>query len=915
MPNLNENQRKAVEIINGPLLIIAGPGSGKTRTLVERVVHMVSSGIKIEKILITTFTERAAKEIITRVSEKVKNLNLNKMYIGTIHSICLKIIDESIEYSRLNKGYIVLERLDQIFFIYSKMREFKKIDGFEDFFEEKKYYNSWLKAKELANYFNKLSETVTLQLKNIKSKKIDFLLYSYEKYLEFIFQENKIDFSLIQRETYEILIKNNKILKKYRRKIEYLMVDEYQDTNEIQEKLIFLIAGEKKNICVVGDDDQGIYRFRGATIENILHFREKMGKECKFVKLELNYRSEKDIVDFTEKWINSLYWENSRYEKKIVSVKEDNSKKVVKLSEKNSFIKWHETLAKFLIFLKKTNKIENYNQVAFLFRSVRNNKAISLANYLESAGIGVYNPRATLFFERDEIRIVIGILAYIFISENINNNRSPLNEIEIYYNRCIFLYQKKVSDDVLEKINDLKLKYMHYEKKENFLELFYEILTIGIFEKILEKKEDSVVKNRESYNLAILSKIINKAVVMSKANRLTEKNRDIFINYFFYNHLKFLKKSGLEEYEDEKEFAPEDSVSFLTIHQSKGLEFPIVVVASLESEPDKEKELNEKELIFKQKNGIEPEYRINEFDFWRLYYTAFSRAKNLLVLTCVENEGRVPALPFKNIYESIPDIRSSEEFSFRSLKVEPINKILLKNSYSYTEDYLGYQECPYRYNMFKKYKYEEIKTINNFFGILLHQTLEKINSLLKINENPIDKIEDIFNNNYLALKENIGIVLKKEILDKGMEQLKLYLENIAEWKILQVEEKIEILEEDYIIKGTLDLVIENNDVLEIVDFKTGEIDYNELKKYKKQLEFYATLYERNTGKNIEKGRLYFLKKGQSLEYQFTKEEKITIFNEFKDTIKGIENKVFYKKREIKRCEKCILKQHCKNLVI
>lgn len=911
--NLNKNQKEAIEHIDGPLLIIAGPGSGKTRTLVERMVYMIKKGINPENILITTFTERAAKEILTRVSERLKNLKLNlgNMYIGTIHSICLRIIDENIEKSRLKKGYQILDSLDQIFFIYSKLRFFKEIEGFEKFFVEKKFYNSWNKSKELSRWFNKLGEVEKRE--NIINDRIEFLEKAYSLYETLLISENKIDFTTIQKESYRLLIENEEILKKYREKITHLMIDEYQDTNSLQEKLLFLLSGEKRNICVVGDDDQGIYRFRGATIKNILQFNKIIGERCKVVKLETNYRSEEDIVKFCKMWIETLNWEDCRHIKEIdvLEEKKNGLKKVVKLGVKDSYSKWQESIANFLIFLKKTGKIVDYNQVAFLFRSVKNSRVISLVHYLEYKGIGVYTPRSNLFFEREEIKKLVGMYTYVYYKEILEEkNLIEYSDIEKYCYNSLNKLNKIIRENEKLKNSLEKLKERYFEKVSgNFLDIFYEFITIGLFN--LEEKDGGILENRELYNLGIFSKIVSKSVILSKMGGLNKEILPKFIDYFFNRHLKFLKQSGIEEYEDKSEFAPKNSVSFLTIHQAKGLEFPVVVVGSLENGPDN-KELDELEEFFLEKNGIEPEYRLNDFDFWRLYYTAFSRAKNLLVLTCVESKDKVPALPFKRVYDSIPDIRSSE-FSFAKLNVEKIQDITLKKEYSFTEDYLRYKECPFKYNFFEKYELEENKKIGDFYGILLHQTLEEINLQKKLG-NKIKNSEELIEENYNLLKIRYGLALKKEILNRAISQVELYLERGKRFleNIYDIEKTVEIVEKNHIIKGKLDLIYKENDEYIVVDFKTG-INFEE-NIYKEQIELYCTLLKKSGIEKVKGGIIYSIKTGEEVYYPFVESKIDEILEKFNCVIDKIEQKEFEKREKDRICETCKLKNYCFNIM-
>ena len=220
---LNERQKEAVTHVNGPLLIIAGPGSGKTRTLVERVSYLLNNvGAEPKNILLATFTEKASRELITRVSENIENnINLSEMYIGTIHSICLRIIEENIEKSILKRNYKVLDSLEQRFFIYSKMRNFEKIEGFEKFFEGMNAVNRWKKAGILQKWIDKINEERLDNEKIINSKnsKIIFLNKIHSIYKGLLFQENSIDFSNIQLECYRLITENPDVLTKIHNEI------------------------------------------------------------------------------------------------------------------------------------------------------------------------------------------------------------------------------------------------------------------------------------------------------------------------------------------------------------------------------------------------------------------------------------------------------------------------------------------------------------------------------------------------------------------------------------------------------------------------------------------------------------------------------------------------------------------------
>ncbi len=927
--NLNEKQKKAVFHVNGPLLIIAGPGSGKTRTLVERVLYLLNDvGAEPKNILLATFTEKASRELITRVSENIeKNINFSEMYVGTIHSICLRIIDENIEKSFLKKNYKVLDDTDQKFFIYKNMKNFEKIEGFEKFFTGMNASGHWRKAGILRKWIDKINEE-KLDNKNIENssdEKIIFLNEVNKRYRELLFLENSIDFSNIQLECLRMVLENKDILKKLQEEIHYIMIDEYQDTNTVQEKLFLLIGGERKNICVVGDDDQGIYRFRGATVKNILHFQKNFPEgECEKIELDINYRSNEDIVDFCNTWNKQLNWDGWRYDKKIISGKEriNNTLGVVRISE-NSEYKWEEKLYKFINFLKTSGKIEDYNQIAFLFRSVRNPKVIKLMESLEARGIPVYSPRSNMFFEREEIKFIIGIFTMIFpnASDIIFKNGYG---IENYYEICYKTARNVIKDDevLINYMKNIRERFDNDEiqiKSPNFLGIFYGILGTGTksIKKYLNFSEDHILKNRSTYNLGIFSKILNKFDILCGLENFTKENTDKIINYFFNTHLKFLVDDRIGEYESMREYAPEGAVSFLTIHQGKGLEFPCVIVGTLEEYPTVEKNEIQMKLELALTKTFEPEYRVKEFDFWRMYYTAFSRAKNLLALTCVENSSKpVPSLPFKRVYEDLKDIRS-RDFELQKLHFEKVKAINIKDIFAFTSHIRIYNICPKLYKLQKKYEFVLPMKKGMIFGTLVHETLEDINRKIFRKENISENtIKEIFIENYKNIYKKYKINIDREVLILGEKSIEEYVKNYPEIteNIKDVEVKLSFIKEKYILEGIIDLILEKDSVLEIVDFKTGKRGAEE-EGYINQLEIYAYLLKKKYGKEVRKGKLYYLgenKENRITEVYFTKERLSQAVKDFDETAEKIINKDFECRFNEKsgKCNSCYLKNYC-----
>lgn len=258
----------AIAAAEGPVLITAGPGTGKTYTLVQRAIYLIEEcGVKPESIFIATFTEKAAKELITRITNELSErgivANINEMYIGTFHSLCLRILKEHLEYTRLRRNYRLLDAFDQQYMVFQNIHRFRNIPEVEIALPNG---GAWKQSETICNYVNNLSEELVTpeELMADSDLAIAALGRMLKEYRDILIEGNLMDFSSIQIEAYHLLYDHADILEEMRSKVTHIMVDEYQDTNFIQEQLVFLLAGNRKNICVVGDDDQGLYRFRGA---------------------------------------------------------------------------------------------------------------------------------------------------------------------------------------------------------------------------------------------------------------------------------------------------------------------------------------------------------------------------------------------------------------------------------------------------------------------------------------------------------------------------------------------------------------------------------------------------------------------------------------------------------------------------
>jgi len=610
--NANEGQRLAIQTSDGPVLITAGPGTGKTYTLVQRAIFLIQErGVQPEQILMATFTEKAAKELATRITNELIargiTANINEMYIGTFHSLCLRIIKEHLEYTRLKKNYRTLDDFDQSYTVFQNIHKFRNIPDISLVLSNS---GAWRQAGEICDFVNNLSEELIdpADLEADPNPQISALGRMLETYLEILSENNLLDFSAIQTEAYWMLKNHPSVLAEIQDKIRYIMIDEYQDTNYIQEQIVFLLGYKHKNICVVGDDDQGLYRFRGATIRNILEFPSRFPKgECKIIPLVVNYRSNSDIVDFYNNWMATtdgarfrFRWNKFRYDKTIEPQTKTTllSPAVVKLSSVEDEEEWYEKILMFIKELKGSGKLNDYNQIAFLFNSVKHERVTRLAQYLEENDVNVYSPRSDMFFHRDEIKLMIGCIMLMFPKYVMELDNEAFQFLQSehykYYRSCIM-----VANDYLQRPEaaDFRNWIRHRGKIHANLKgttdyaysgLIYQMFEFEPFSTILgTDMRVGVIDMRPARNIALFTQVVGKFEYLHRIDVFNAKHIDINTERFFNLYLRLMYDGGISEYEDEAEYAPSGCVSFLTIHQSKGMEFPIVFVDSLGNIPRK----------------------------------------------------------------------------------------------------------------------------------------------------------------------------------------------------------------------------------------------------------------------------------------------------------------------------------------
>lgn len=952
----NPQQLEAILATDGPVLIIAGPGSGKTFTLVERIVYLITrKGVAPESLFVVTFTDKAARELTTRISNRLTDLgikfNLNEMYLGTFHSICLRILEDFREFTRLKRSFTLFDQFDQQYFLYQRINEFRPLPDSQLIMGDDQS-GRWAQSEQLLKWLNKVGEEALdlTQLEAASDVEVRALATCFRKYQDLLHEHNCLDFSGIQYEALLLLQEHPEVLTQIREKFSYLMVDEYQDTNTIQERILLLLAGDRQNLCVVGDDDQGLYRFRGATIRNILEFPALFPEgKCKQVMLSTNYRSHPDVIRFYNEWMQGQTWTDGkrsfRFTKTIEPREADfpavpTAVRLAAADAPDENTNWHTEVLTFLQALKASGRLDDWNQVAFLFRSVRNPRVVALARFLESQGVPVYSPRSNMFFERAEIRLMIGALIFLFPQFPKVRQWAEGVHLDIwdYYDHGCF---KLFADELRKPENKRLLDWARPLAKRQavlaqntdyaFSGLFYQLLQFPLFSQFLaEEALQGVDKGRAARNLATFSKLITKFEYLHYISVLNPEYLEKNIRDLFNQFLRFLVDGGIGEYEDDSEYAPKGCVSFLTVHQSKGLEFPVVVCDSLEAVPRKQHTALDELLEdggYLSKPRFEPLEHIKNFDFRRLYYTAFSRAQNLLVLAAQERNGRglgkTPSKYFETYFYGLPSWR---DVPLDALTFEAVKEINLKREYSFTSHITLFENCAEQYRFFKELEFNPIRAGAQLFGSLVHQTIEDIHKAVLRGEEKIiapDKIKEWLNVNYQYLSKKERQYLAPQSL-RAVEGhvMRYYERENGHWdRIKEAEVEISLVKDQYILKGSVDLIRGEHDTVEIIDFKSEkkpdiEKDQERLKQYQSQLEVYAHLVEERTGQKVSRMHLYYTGEDGGNPYvSFNKDDRaigktIARFDEIVDRIERQDYRI--QERPAKLCQNCDMRAYCDN---
>lgn len=947
----NEDQIEAITSVDGPLLITAGPGTGKTFTLVMRTLYMIlEKGIKPREIMLATFTEKAAKELVTRLSnallERGVDVDLSEMYIGTFHSICLRIIKENLDRSRMRKGFRIADGFDQQYLVFRNLYRFRKLPDWESFPSAN---GAWNHSGEVCRFANSLAEELISPDAMLASDdaSVRAIAQASKCYQELLSENNWLDFSAIQVEAYRLLTECPDVLDGLRSQVRYLMVDEYQDTNYIQEQISLLLCSGEGNLCVVGDDDQGLYRFRGATIRNILEFPSVFPEgACKVVPLSYNYRSDPEIVRFYNEWMATTNgrkfrfdWGRFRYEKAIRAARPTSAgtAAVAKLTVTPGMGDRDDKIVALIKGLRSSGKITDYNQVAFLCRSVKNDRIVALSERLEEEGISVYSPRSATFFQRDEVRLALGFLMLVFPNFVIDLQNHQVKYVSEGYLQycvgCVMLANQYIVDNEARDLRRWCAQTGRHHATLTrstdyaFSGLLYQLFQYDPFKSILDLDMSLGVHDlRALRNLSILVGVVNKFEYLHRVDILTPQLVDKRATELFGTFLHYLWRGGIAEYEDDEEYLPSGCVPFLTIHQSKGMEFPIVIVDTTNQTPrrDIDEVLETIRDAYGHRKAFEPLEDIKYFDFWRLFYTAFSRAQDLLLLTSStdkESQGKCFDGPYEELLEANLGDYLGGTFDFHEVKDSS-----LKPSFSFTSHVSVYESCPRQYKFYRELEFPQVRVGATLFGQLVHSTIEDVHKAALRGESDSITLENVrtwFDANYESLSKAQHSYLAQPPLDAALRQVLLYVERQGgSWdRIREAEVSVNLVKPDYIIEGTVDLITGEDGAIDLVDFKAERKpdlfrDKERIDRYRRQLLLYAHLVEQKTGQPIARMHLYYTGEESGIPtITFSRDSRSIdeTVQDFDSTVHKIMCKDFeHGAVRTKQCENCDFRYYCGN---
>ena len=959
LEGLNEEQKRAVTHKDGPLLIIAGAGTGKTTVITRRIAWLISEGLcKTNEILALTFTDKAARQMQERVDELVP-YGYTDIWISTFHAFGDKLLRENALIAGLNPDFKVLTQSEAAVFFRERIFQFK-LDYFRPLADPTRFIEALIQIFSRAKdedispeEYIKFAQALNIKAKvapqdaalQEEARQHTEVAYAYAKYQELLGAESLLDFGNQFYLALNLLRSHPSVLKKYRQQFKYILVDEFQDTNFTQFQIVTLLAQAYKNITVVADDDQCIYRWRGAAYSNVLNFiKEYPGAEK--ISLIQNYRSTQAILDSAYRLIQ--YNNPERFE-----IKANINKRLVGISGEGG-------PPRHLHFDAKSTEADNivkiikekaksggfrYSDFAILVRS--NSDAESFIQALNMEEIPWQFSGNQGLYSREEVKLCINFLRvvanlsdslslyYLVSSEIYGLNLIDLNACNHYArrrNKALYSVLtgletieelKGIGEESRRKIKDILLdleKFLKIAREETTGRLLYAFLTDTGYLKRLTKNQ-SLENETKIQNIAKFFNNVRDFELVAKEDRVMS----------FVNYLNLLIEAGDDPPTVEADLDT-DAVNILTIHKAKGLEFRIVFLVSLVQGrfpwPHRSQGIELPDTLIKE---VLPTGDFHIQEERRLFYVGMTRAKEALYLTSAEDYGgkrlrRVSQFVFEALGTEVKEKEKKKTSAFEAIQRfaprkdsveapagERGEKRPVHLTYYQVDDYLT---CPLKYKYVNILRVPIMEHHTVIYGRAMHEAVTKYYQYrLAGREMKLGELLDAFENSFDP----------QGFLDRSHQDERFRVGRGALTRFFHsekgrpsnpkfIEKDFSFIFEGHRINGRFDRVDERKEGMVVVDFKTSEVKEQAVADKKAaenlQLALYALACQNNLGKLPYRVELYFLESGLIGSREVDEEFLDKIKEKIGEAAQGISKQDFRATPAYMACTYCAYNQIC-----
>lgn len=920
--NLTDEQYAAVVDESRNILCLACAGSGKSRTLAYKIAYLISNGEAPESIIAFTFTEKAAESIKRRVAEALYKFGLSEnivgaMFVGTLDAFCQKFLgDVDAKY----RQYDILDQNRLVLYVMSRQRKLGLSNGPGYFKRIKEFTDAW----QTMNNEN-------IALEDIEQYDVE-LFKQFSCLSDLMRADGYMDFSFAIYLAVQELKKINKKQGSYIEKFKYLFVDEYQDINPIQEEFIKTLSGFLDMLFVVGDDDQSIYGWRGANVQNILTFKDRY-QDVKIHKLLVNFRSTKAIVETANNFIQkTIPFERLPKETKFHQNGNIQDLRNLWFQSRADEAKWIAQRVKSLVGTtyieynqdgtEKSRRGLTYSDFAILIRSIRSqkgeNKDVQFVNAIRELGIPVKTSGEGGIFDRPYAQCILEIMELLRNETGVNRTDAE----ECYNESVLPIFPEADKSKYLKVLQEWYLNIYASTTSarrkvypQNFLHQLADALNLRTL------KDETALRD-----LGLFSDIIKD---------VEQTYVSIDSKWRYREMLNFLQNIARNYELDSVDYISKvDAVNVSTIHKVKGLEYPVVFVVDLVSRrfPTDRSQYNGILPEVLMRNAIDRGAYGNRMeDEARLFYTAITRAERLLYLSGSENHPCLKTKKKKSIFTAQlnhSDMRDDMVLDALADKTEPIPRFddnELPTDFSSVKAYLI---CPFMYKLQNIYGYNAAVPELFGFGQTTHTILERLHQKYKdripSEKEIFDMVEDTFMLKHVFPSNDPvnrpgsyerAKTLVHEIMKKYVD---IYSDDFC--RIRQDEARFELLIEDALITGSIDLLLKedeskNINAAEVIDFKSMEIpdqleefDWREMSI---QVQLYSKAAKEVIGENVETGYVHTLKNNRRVEVPVDETSVKNAIDAIEWAVKGILQEDFPMRACSTNCNNCDYRALCK----